>query len=440
MTIWICKLCGVACKLTGSDGSSAPGLLALRIYPGILKELAGRVKGKTVAVCGTNGKTTTNNLLYAILNDKSSKTVCNNSGSNMISGVASAYIRRCDVFGRLKADRACLEVDEAYASKIFDSVKPDCMVVTNFFRDQTDRYGGPETAAELLKKAAEKTPDTVLILNGDDPLCAGLRETLKRECRFFGIDEASNAGAGEKREGRLCVSCRHELKYHYYHYGQLGDYYCENCGFKRPAPDFRVFGLDFSSRSEFMINDARISASIKGFYNIYNIAAAYSAASFLGIDLKNINDILSSYKPQLGRMEEFTVRGRPVVLTLTKNQVGFDRALHAMADDKRSKNVVIILNDNAQDGKDISWIDDAGFELMNREAFRRFAVGGIRAEDLRRRMESAGLRPEAELFGKNIKTVIETLSGDGCEVLYVLANYSPLFETRKILQKMQRSG
>ena len=354
LTIWICKLCGVACRLTGRKGSSAPGLLALRLYPQILKELSGRVRGKTVAICGTNGKTTTNNLLYSFLSDKGAKTVCNNIGSNMISGVAAAYIRRCDVFGRFEADWACLEIDEAFALKILDQIKPDYMLITNLFSDQSDRYGEIEATADLLKKAIEKTPETVLILNGDDPLCAGLQRALGRKSFFFGIDGEPCIPREETRGSRFCAGCRHELKYNYYQYGHLGDYYCENCDFCRPAPDFAARGIKTPEQSEFTFGDIQITANLKGLYNVYNIIAALSAAALSGAGLENVNSVLAAYEPQIGRMEKFTLRGIPAVLNLAKNTVSFNLAVSAMLNDPREKNVLIILNDCPQDGRDVS--------------------------------------------------------------------------------------
>lgn len=440
LALWAAKASVLGCKLVGKKGSSAPGVIALRLYPGMLEELSRRAGGKTIAVCGTNGKTTTNNLLYTILRAKGMKVVCNKLGSNMISGVTTAYLDACDAFGRLAADVSCLEIDEASSVQILDRLKPDYLVITNLFRDQLDRYGEIDITMELLKKALEKTPGTVLVLNGDDPLCASFHQSLDRESVFFGIDEDVQVALRETKEGRFCVFCRHELRYHYYHYSQLGDYYCENCGFRRPKLDFPARQVSLGERAEFMVGQAPIRANYRGFYNIYNILAAFSVASLLGVGLEDINQILASYKPQIGRMEEFTVNGRPVILNLSKNPAGFNQAISTMMKDARNKDVVVVINDNDQDGTDISWIWDVDFERMAQTGFSRFAASGIRAEDVAVRMKYAGIPSEAVTFEKDVEAAIKALSESKGDVLYVLVNYTPLFETQRILLRLQKEG
>ena len=440
LALWTAKACVLACRLIGRKGSSAPGFLALKVYPGVLEELARRTPGKAVAVCGTNGKTTTNNLLYTILTAKGMRVVCNRLGSNMISGVTAAYLDACDGLGRVRADVACVEVDEASSVRILDCIKPDYLVITNLFRDQLDRYGEIDITMDLLKKALAKTPDTVLVLNGDDPLCASFCQTLGRKSVFFGIDEDAHVALQETKEGRFCVFCHHELSYHYYHYSQLGDYYCENCGFHRPALDFPARQIELGDHLGFVVGDIPIRAPYRGFYNIYNILAAYSVASLLGVGLGDINQILASYKPQIGRMEEFTVDGVPTILNLSKNPAGFNQAISTMMKDPRNKDVVVVINDNDQDGTDISWIWDVDFERMAQGGFSRFAASGIRAEDVAVRMKYAEVPSGSVTFEKDIEAAIKALVKNDNDVLYVLVNYTPLFETERILLKLQKEG
>jgi len=442
-----------------------PGALALRLCPDILKKLSGGVRQKTIAVCGTNGKTTSNNVLRAILEANGMRVVCNRVGANMLPGVVTAYIESAGMTGKVSADYACLEIDEASAVKIFDFLTPEYIVITNLFRDQLDRYGEIDTTMAVLKKALAKTPDAVLILNGDDPLCASFHRTFTNRSYFFGIDEEVNAALRETKEGRFCVFCQHELRYRYYHYSQLGDYFCENCGFQRPALDFRAHQVRLDPWLNFMANEIQIHIRWMGFYNIYNILAAFSVASLLGLPLKNGNDILSAYKTQIGRMEEFCLRGIPVILNLSKNPAGFNQALSTMLQDPRRKGVVVAINDNAQDGKDISWIWDVDFERMageqgvrissersgrmagermpdarnaHNEGFIRFAASGIRAEDVLVRMKYAGIPLDVIIFEKDIQRAIETLLTNEYDVLYVLVNYTPLYETHRILSRLQR--
>jgi len=466
MAVWASKLCAHACRLTGSKGSSAPGVVARWIYPAILPELARRMDGKTVAVCGTNGKTTTNNLLAALLRAQGMRVICNEIGSNMIAGVITAYLECCTRTGRVEADIACLEVDEAFGVHVLPHIEPDIVIVTNLFRDQLDRYGEIDITRELLVRALKKVPGAMLVLNGDDPLCASLCRTPPRVRTFFGVSEEvpvptggesisdeSDAVQTEAREGRFCVFCHHELQYRYYHYSQLGDYFCEGCNFRRPTLDFAAREVRLDPHLAFSMNDLPVQTAYRGFYNVYNVLAALTVATLLEINLDDIDAVLASYAPQIGRMEEFVIDGMPAVLNLSKNPTGFNQTIAAMRADTRQKNVVVVVNDNDQDGTDISWIWDVDFEQMAEAdaGFARFVASGIRAEDVALRMKYAEITPDTVLFEKDVRRVIEVLlRGEGevtgksgasrGEVLYVLVNYTPLFETQRVLLDLQAAG
>ena len=187
--VWTCKLLIKIGKLAGKKGSSTPGIYALKIYPGILEDLSKQVKHEIIAVCGTNGKTTTNNLICSILEKKGYKVVCNKVGANMLPGVVTAFIDSADLFGNLHADYAAIEMDEASCVRIFPHFTPDIMVISNLFRDQLDRYGEIDITVDFLKKALALTKNTTLIINGDDPICATIGKDFNQKVITYGISE-----------------------------------------------------------------------------------------------------------------------------------------------------------------------------------------------------------------------------------------------------------
>ena len=189
MSMWAAKLAAIAGRLAGKKSSSGPGSIALKICPDLISRLEGCIKNKVIVTCGTNGKTTTNNLIYSALVKSGYKVVCNNLGANMLSGVATAFALECDWLGRLRADYACLEVDEAYTAKVFKYIKPDIVVVTNLFRDQLDRYGEIETLMDIMKSAFESANEPVLLLNGDDPVSSGFGVGYGGKVYYYGISE-----------------------------------------------------------------------------------------------------------------------------------------------------------------------------------------------------------------------------------------------------------
>ncbi len=443
LAIWLAKLSIFVSRVLGKKGSTMPGRIALKIYPSILKELASGVKKDIVVVCGTNGKTTTNNMLYKLLSLKSKKIVCNLLGANMLEGVTSAFIEASLLDGSFDADYACLEIDEASAVKIFDHLTPSILVITNLFRDQLDRYGELDITIKLLDSAIEKIPNTTLVLNGDDPLTARFGHLKKENCFYFGIGQDVNIGLNETKEGRFCAICGEPLSYNYYHYSQLGDFYCQSCEFKRPNLDFRAHDVDIKDRLIFNITyegeATYMDIDYKGFYNIYNVLGSITVASLLGIGINVANNILKDFTPQIGRMEEFTIAGKPVILNLSKNPAGFNQAISTVLADDRIKNVMVIINDNAQDGKDISWIWDVDFERLSKADILSFVASGVRKDDLSVRFKYAGLKPFVTegAIKSGILNLINELNEASGDVCYVLVNYTALFEAQNILKKLE---
>ncbi len=436
LAVWITKLLIMFGKLMGKMGSSTPGSYALKICPDILKLCAGQVKNEIVVVCGTNGKTTTNNLLNSVFKSKGNRVVCNNIGANMLPGVVTAFVDCCDIFGRCKADYACIEIDEMSAVKVFEHFSPDYMVITNLFRDQLDRYGEIDITVDYLKRAIEKCDNTKLVLNADDPLVTALGMKTGKECIFFGVGEDAGISLNEIKEGRFCSYCGTELEYDFYHYSQLGMYACKGCGFKRPKVDFEAKNVLLDNGIEFDVTDSKISVKYRGFYNIYNILATFSVTKLCGVDLSSFNDILLKYKPQVGRMEEFIINGKEVVFNLSKNPAGFNQAISTVMGDKRRKNIVTVINDKAQDGKDISWLWDVDFERYKDVNAKLFCTSGIRHNDLAVRLKYAEIDNIYDT--DDIKdSIIKGLADEEIDVLYVLVNYTALFTTQNIIKGLE---
>ena len=426
-----CKLLILAGRLMGKKGSYTPGVVAMKIYPDILKHISSQVKGDIIFVCGTNGKTTTNNLICSLLEGSGKKVVCNKVGANMLAGVAVSFIEKANIFGKLDADFASIECDEASLRHAVGHVRADKVVITNLFRDQMDRYGEIDDTIALLNEALDKTNGTTLILNGDDPFCAQFGRG--RDAIYFGVGEDYNKNADNTNEGRFCVVCGAPLKYEYRHYSQLGKWECTACDFKRPEINYSAKNIDLDDKMTFDINDdIRLDLNYRGFYNIYNILAAYSA--FAGLDAQcDINKVLSDYKPQIGRMEAFNIGGKQVILNLAKNPAGFNQAIATVLEDKREKDILIAVNDRPSDGMDISWLWDVDFEKLNASNVKSIFVSGERKHDTALRLKYAGL--DAELVDITADTIKKIADGDG-EVCYLLVNYTVLFATQEILKRI----
>ncbi|MBR3934318.1 MAG: Mur ligase family protein [Clostridia bacterium] len=437
LAIIACKLLIIAGKLAGKKGSSAPGGFALKVSPYILKDLAKQVKKEIIVVCGTNGKTTTNNLLYTLLKSKGYSVVGNIVGANMLPGIACSFIDHASIFGKLKADYATIECDEASLRRVVPHLTPDKVVITNLFRDQLDRYGEVDITISLLNEALDKLSDTELILNGDDPLSAHFGKGKK--CVYFGVDEKCTTSLRETKEGRYCAECGEELNYNYSHYSQLGDYLCPKCGFKRPDLDYAAKNVNLADGLKFTIYNKDktypLNLNYRGFYNIYNILASVAVLNECNEDISNLESVFAAYKPQVARMEPFNVNGKTVILNLAKNPAGFNQAIATVVSDPRKKDVMIALNDGPGDGLDISWIWDVDFEKLSEANLTSLTASGVRLNDLALRLKYAGF--EDVLSKENNKqTLAEVISGDG-EIAYILVNYTAMFGTQTNLKSLE---
>ena len=434
VAVMAAKITGHVCKLMGRQGVTWAGKIALKICPDILEELSSQVRDKIFVVCGTNGKTTTNNMLCAGLEAEGKKVICNHTGSNMLNGVVAAFVLGAKPSGKLDADYACIEVDEASTRHVFTRIKPDYMVMTNLFRDQLDRYGEIDITMNILEEMMRKVPDMKVIVNGDDALSAYLAMDCGNPYVTYGISKpVLRSKTNEIREGRFCKCCGERLIYSFYHYSQLGDYRCPKCGFKRPEINFDATDVKVDDQIAFTVEDKRITANYKGFYNIYNLIAVYGALNVLGEKTDDFAKLLTGYKPQIGRMQEYKFN-KPVILSLSKNPAGFNQAIATVNTDKRKKDVIIAINDKANDGRDVSWLWDVDFDKIADENLNTLTTTGIRVYDISLRFKYSDIKVDrmTQDMADAITKCLETDS----EVVYVLVNYTALYSTEAVLKKL----
>ncbi len=441
MAILAGKLLIALSRMAGNQGTNFPGRLALRIYPPLLQELGENTYKDTFIITGTNGKTTTTNMIARIFKENGSSYVHNQAGANMIPGITTAFIQQTDLTGRKPFDYALLETDEANVPLLIAQIKPRLILITNFFRDQLDRYGELDTTIKLIKEAVQGT-DIELLLNADDPLQVDFQTQKGLKYWYYGFDTSnydSFTGA-ESREGRYCVLCGHELEYTRYHYAQLGKYHCPQCNNQNPQPDFTAANLQMDPSIHVQIDHLLIESPYQGFYNAYNILAAVSLGKLAGIQEDVIQKAIANFQPSAGRMETFLIRGKKVLLVLVKNPTGLNQSLAMLAQDSASKNLFIALNDNAADGRDISWIWDADVEVITDDEARisRVICSGQRSGDMAVRVKYSGFDAENIIIKPSLEAGIEIAISLDSEVSYILCTYTTLFASRNILARMQK--
>lgn len=442
---------GLSRRLRTGGGTALPGLIAERIDPEIVRDLASKLGAGSVLVTGTNGKTTTSRLLRSIAREGGLRPIGNSEGSNMMRGVAAALAEASGWDGRLRKSRRAagvFEVDEATMPLVADAVRPRAVVFTNLFRDQLDRYGEVETVAAIWRRAiAGFTPEVTLVLNADDPSVASLREAARGPVITFGLEDASLA-SGEiehAADARWCPKCGAELEYEAVYYGHIGRWRCPANDSERPQPDVCCTravstgdGLDLTMRTP----DGEIAARLplSGTYNVYNALAAAAAGVAMGIENGAIQRGLSSASAAFGRQERFEIEGRTVHVLLAKNPAGANQSIRTVIAAGKPFALVALLNDKIADGRDISWTWDVDFELLKGHV-RSLTVGGVRAWDMALRLKYAGLaeRPGVEhSISRALRAAIRQ-TPEGGDV-YVLPTYTAMLEARNVLGRWAGRG
>lgn len=435
--LWLGKIVGLIMRGLGKKGTTFPGFIAHKIYPDIIKFLALSFKEGTVIITGTNGKTTTNNLLASILKTAGLEVAFNREGANMLTGITGTLLQNTSFLGKGKADILLLEVDEATVPGLCEQLTPRLAVVTNFFRDQLDRYGELDTTIKLVKDALPS--DTMLILNADDPLVAqiGIGKTA---VYYYGVRSlpSSKAESDETREGKYCATCGHELTYTLFHYGQLGIYNCLFCDFKRPDPYIEAVDVHQGEQGISFQVDGEYNIPLLGSYNLYNALAAFGAADCLNITREDIRLGLMKFVSDAGRMEQFALLGYNLTLTLVKNPTGFDQVIQTLAEIGKPLQLLIAINDLAADGRDISWLWDVDFEILvaKKADIHQLLCSGLRAEDMALRLKYAGFAEDKIVIEKSLTQAVERLGkyqNIDKDAVFILPTYTALFPLRDIL-------
>ena len=420
------------------NASTLPGRIALSVDSHVLDELGSRPSKGNIVVCGTNGKTTTTNLLAHAVQDSGQRVACNWAGANMATGVTTALLPSTPV------EWGVFENDELSTIHIVPHVKPQTLLLLNLFRDQLDRCGEIDHVQDVIVQALSASPATTLLYDADDPLCAGIAVKIKKvggKVLSFGIGEDLNLPQERVRGGAFCQECGAPLTYTYHHYGQLGDFSCPSCGFGRGELDYAarnvrvgIDGVSFDVVTRDGSCMGRIHAPWGGVYMVYNLLGAFVAALGAGVDLGQFQKTVDAYDPKNGRLQRFSVKGRHVTLNLAKNPTGFNQNLGLLMSDPAPKAIYIVINDNANDGTDVSWLWDVDFERLGDLKDKVVYVGGLRANDMQVRLKYAGI--DAQIAGDVAEFLSKTQELPGDWNAWALTNYSALWPVKADLEKL----
>ncbi len=428
--ILIMKLFYIGLKIFRKNGGNLLGKIAYDWNRDLFKYF--KVNCPVIAVTATNGKTMTNNAIGYTLKTAGKKVISNTEGNNMETGILSTLLKTCTLTGKIRADFLVFEVDEGYVPVVFKDFRLDTLVVLDFFRDQLDRNGEVESLILRINEFL-KNYNNNLVLNNDDPNVARLGKANpdNKNVYYFSVDKYKFATKDIKEagEGKFCPFCNTRIEYEYYQYSHIGKFKCPNCDYGNNNIYKLATDIDLENRS-FKIDNITYKIRFNSIYNIYNFVAVISCVSLYNIDTKFIQEALSKFILNNGRLEEVNIKGVPTIINLAKNPTGCNVSLRILNEDDEEKELLFVLNDKLADGQDVSWIWDINFDTLNN--VKRIVTSGTRAYDLAIRIKTSGFDETKIEPYLNLHEAIESLYKTNTPK-YVIANYTSLQPTRKAL-------
>ncbi|WP_167145462.1 Mur ligase family protein [Actinomyces sp. ZJ308] len=409
----------------GTGGTAFPGLVMERTDPGFLERTLSRLPRGVIVVSGTNGKTTTTKMVVQLLREQGLKVFTNRTGSNFVRGVLASLLTEVDAAGNLDADIAVLELDEAHAVHFVARVRPRTCLLLNVMRDQLDRFGEIDYTASLLHSVARATSD-VVVLNGDDPRLAApafLKGVTARVVSFGSGEDLCSLFLSDDdlRTGQAAPRARHDDG-------------------ETPGPRVTLETIN-GQRATVRVDgvDHEVDFAIPGVHNLLNACAALGVVlEVLGedADLPGLLTTLGNVQAAFGRGEVLTLDGRPVQLSLVKNPAGFRMGLLSAASQAQAGEVVVVaINDEYADGRDMSWLWDVEFAALRAGGVA--VVTGVRAWDMALRLryddvEVADVEPDL----RKAVALMRRAAADADRPMRIFTTYTAMLALRSILGEM----
>ena len=412
LSVWIGKVLLVILQLKGG-GSALPGLIAEKLDPEFLSRHQHDFK-KVILVAGTNGKTTTTKMMRHILQDGGFDVITNAAGSNMPRGIISSFLSAMSWRGSLEADIALLEVDEGFIEKVAKSLKPHSVVVLNLLRDQLDRYGELDRTAGLIGDSLLHSKHAVL--NADDPRVAGLSSQAKKVI-WYGAnrhirDKVPHDDALHLKSETFSGH-DHELSV------ELVSVEARKSG---QLVGFRVEGEAYE-----------VDMQIPGVFNAYNATAALATTLDFDISISSALDSLAAVLPAFGRSEQLMIDDKPFLLLLVKNPSGFNQIVHTYLTDSEPSNVLVGINDNYADGRDVSWLWDVDIESLSSTP-HSYSTTGNRGFDMALRLQYADIESDTNSSISDALELAVSMATPEKQT-YLVMTYTAMLEVRKQLSR-----
>ena len=438
LSIASCKLIRGVLRKTGRGGTALPGTVAMKISRNILSVPAEDME--IVVVTGTNGKTTTCNMIEHALTDGGHDCHRDKSGANLLHGLTSDLLCDTNWLGKPNNHYAVLEVDEAALKQVVPLIHPKAIVVTNLFTDQADRFGSVENTRKEIKKGIKRSPESILVLNAQDTQSAQLALGVPNKVIWYGLDgSVGEQGDVDLADAGKCPKCGSDYEYDYHIYAHLGGFRCPKCGYAHHEPDVTVTSIDKMDTNGSTIHlrvddkEEEVFVALPAVYNVYNAAACVGAIKAMGLPASEAIRSLASVQSAFGRMETFELGGNVLQMILVKNPAGCNQAFTYVTSFGDPFNAVLCLNNRTGDGHDFSWIENTDYEKLCLDPnLQKLYVCGDRAQDLYDRLLRAGANEDRMELVTDYTKLVDELEQESCTT-FLLPNYTAMMELRTAL-------
>lgn len=407
-------------------GSSKPGQIALKLDKNILSKI--KMPEDVIVVTGSNGKTSTTEMIYNVLTDNGYTVGCNLEGSNQTEGVTTMILNSCNLKGEVTKDALVIESDERYLRHTLKFFKPKYLVVTNLYRDQMTRNGHPELIYDIIKEGI--SDDMHLILNADDPL-SSLYGFKRENVTYFGMNESeisTKENTSIYNDGKYCPNCKKPLSYSYYNYAHIGGFKCENCGHERKEPQYALTSIDLKAGEIEINNKYRLELGLRSIYNAYNVLAAFAVSSLLEIKPENILKTLNDYIMKNDRVQTFEVAGHNGMLLTSKheNSISYNQSISYVLSEDKPCTVVFIIDAVSRKyfTSETSWIWDIDFEKLNAHCVKKVILAGKYVHDLIARFEYSDIDKSKVTVAHTLDEMMKEVREHSEGSVYVITCFS----------------
>lgn len=427
----ICKIVSFILKAFGG-GSIYPGDLALRLDKDILSFF--QLPDITICVTGTAGKTSISGTLAELYRDAGFKVGHNAKGSNTNTSIITTLIQNSNILGKVKASVLVLEIDERYIKQLLKTIKPNYLIISNLSRDQLARHGHFDIVWDYINTYINEK--TKLVLNADDPLTSKFNLEHKGETIFYGVKKTKHSYKKDDLNNLdllYCPKCNKRLDFDYFHYGNLGNYKCSSCDFGRIEPKYEA---ELVNDNTFKINDIAIKMNNTAIYNVYNLLACYAVALDSGMVKSQITKSLNRLSLKIKRLDTFEIDNKEGVLLVSKNEtpISYNQSLNYISNQTGSKTVIIGFDriSGRYDLKDLSWLWDIKFELLNDTSINKIVCIGTFANDIAVRLKYADIDKDKIVICLSSEDILKMIKKYTKEKVYCML----YFDLEKVFKRL----